>query len=439
MHKAKYLLVSLVVAGVLLFPTLASAKKINVVTATTDLAALAREVGGDRITVESIAKGYQDPHFVEAKPSFLLKLQKADLLVVVGLRAGDRLAAAADHAEPAMPRSRSAATGYLDMSQFAQILEIPTGPGDARDGRRASAGQSALLARSGERPPHGQGARATSSARCDRRTRPTSQQRYADFDKRLTDAEKRWDAEMAPYQGPQGGHLSPLLAELLRAFRPGRGRTTSSRGRAFRRRPPHARSDQHDEAREHQADPGRAVLRPADAQFDRAARPAARCWCCCRRWAATRKSTNYFQLFDYDINLLVERVQASSQIRTLDGRILHFCCAPFVASLILTGIHAYLGVHVVERGVIFVDLVAGADRGARRDHRGARRACDPHGRGVVLDQPGVHVHRRGGLLDHRADTTRAYPAGGHHRHLLRGGVGGGDSGDEQVRPARPST
>ena len=46
------------------------AKKLNVVTATTDLAALAQEVGGDKISVESIAKGYQDPHFVEAKPSF---------------------------------------------------------------------------------------------------------------------------------------------------------------------------------------------------------------------------------------------------------------------------------------------------------------------------------------------------------------------------------
>src|SRR6185503_14720719 len=62
-----------------------AAAKLNVVTTTQDLAALAREVGGDRITVESIAKGYQDPHFVEAKPSYLLRLMKADLLVVVGL------------------------------------------------------------------------------------------------------------------------------------------------------------------------------------------------------------------------------------------------------------------------------------------------------------------------------------------------------------------
>src|SRR4030088_1837991 len=65
-------------------PSIAAAKKLNVVTATTDLASLAQEVGGDKINVESIAKGYQDPHFVEAKPSFLLKLRRADLLIVVG-------------------------------------------------------------------------------------------------------------------------------------------------------------------------------------------------------------------------------------------------------------------------------------------------------------------------------------------------------------------
>src|SRR2546428_13153032 len=58
--------------------------KLNVVTTTEDLAAIAREVGGDHVTVDSIAKGYQDPHFVEAKPSFILKLQRADILILVG-------------------------------------------------------------------------------------------------------------------------------------------------------------------------------------------------------------------------------------------------------------------------------------------------------------------------------------------------------------------
>ena len=58
---------------------------VNVVASTEDLADLTRQVGGDKVKVESIARGYQDPHFVEAKPSFILKLAKADLLVVVGL------------------------------------------------------------------------------------------------------------------------------------------------------------------------------------------------------------------------------------------------------------------------------------------------------------------------------------------------------------------
>src|SRR3977135_3437272 len=104
----------------------AEAKKINVVTATTDMAALAQEVGGDRISVESIAKGYQDPHFVEAKPSFLLKLRQADLLIVVGLQLE------IGWLPPLITQSGNAriqvgANGYLDASQFAEILDIPTG------------------------------------------------------------------------------------------------------------------------------------------------------------------------------------------------------------------------------------------------------------------------------------------------------------------------
>ena len=48
--------------------------KLNVMATTEDLGSIAREVGGEKIAVDSIAKGYQDPHFVEAKPSFILKL-----------------------------------------------------------------------------------------------------------------------------------------------------------------------------------------------------------------------------------------------------------------------------------------------------------------------------------------------------------------------------
>src|SRR5260370_14889668 len=79
------LLLSAFALGMCAIPT-GAAGKIKIVTATSDLAALAQEVGGDRVEVDSIAKGYQDPHFVEAKPSYLLKLRRADLLVVVGLQ-----------------------------------------------------------------------------------------------------------------------------------------------------------------------------------------------------------------------------------------------------------------------------------------------------------------------------------------------------------------
>src|SRR3981189_2139382 len=99
--------------------------KVTVMTTVEDLASIAREVGGDRVTVESIARGYQDPHFVEAKPSFILKLQKADLLVVVGreLEIG--------WLPPLIQQSRNGkiqpgAQGYLDASLTAQILEIPS-------------------------------------------------------------------------------------------------------------------------------------------------------------------------------------------------------------------------------------------------------------------------------------------------------------------------
>jgi zinc/manganese transport system permease protein len=59
---------------------------------------------------------------------------------------------------------------------------------------------------------------------------------------------------------------------------------------------------------------------------------------------------------------------------------LHFLLAPFIASLILTGIHAYLGVHVVERGVVFVDLAL-AQIAALGTTVAVLYGFDPHGRG----------------------------------------------------------
>src|SRR6195256_6195672 len=113
-------------AGGGLRPATPARAALNVITTTEDLASIAREVGGDKIKVESLSRGYQDPHFVEAKPSFVFKLNKADLLVVVGreLEIG--------WLPPLITQARNAkiqpgADGYLDASLNAKILEIPTG------------------------------------------------------------------------------------------------------------------------------------------------------------------------------------------------------------------------------------------------------------------------------------------------------------------------
>src|SRR5213080_5050696 len=120
--KLQLKILILFLCGILLIPSMAAARKLKVITTLTDLAALTQEVGGDKVNVESLAKGYQDPHFVEPKPSFLLKLRQADLLIVVGLQLE------IGWLPPLITQSGNSriqvsAPGYLDASQFAEILE----------------------------------------------------------------------------------------------------------------------------------------------------------------------------------------------------------------------------------------------------------------------------------------------------------------------------
>src|SRR5688572_15857047 len=58
--------------------------QLRVVTTTPDLAALAREIGGNAITVTALAKPTEDPHFVDAKPSHIVTLNRADMLIEGG-------------------------------------------------------------------------------------------------------------------------------------------------------------------------------------------------------------------------------------------------------------------------------------------------------------------------------------------------------------------
>src|SRR3954462_10572113 len=63
------------------FLPLAAHAKLNVVATTSDFGAIAQEIGGDQITLLTLAKPTEDPHFVDAKPSFIVKLNHADVLI----------------------------------------------------------------------------------------------------------------------------------------------------------------------------------------------------------------------------------------------------------------------------------------------------------------------------------------------------------------------
>jgi ABC-type Zn uptake system ZnuABC Zn-binding protein ZnuA len=163
------------------------------------MAALASEVGGDRIEVESIAKGYQDPHFVEAKPSFLLKLRKADLLILVGLQLEIGWLPPLI-TQSGNPRIQVGAPGYLDASEFAEILEKPTGVVTRAMGDVHPLGNPHywLDPENGRRIARGIEMKLTEMRPGDA---AYFEQRFQDFSQRLTTAEKKWDAEMQPFHG----------------------------------------------------------------------------------------------------------------------------------------------------------------------------------------------------------------------------------------------
>jgi ABC-type Zn uptake system ZnuABC Zn-binding protein ZnuA len=173
--------------------------EIKVITTTQDLAAIVSEIGGDKVSVDSIAKGYQDPHFVEAKPSFILKLHSANLLVVVGRELEVAWLPAL------ITQSRNAAiqpgaAGYLDASQTAKILDIPTGQITRAMGDVHPQGNPHywLDPGNGRQIAKAVQAKLSDLSRADA---AYFAQRFTDFDRRLTDAEKRWKATMAPYKG----------------------------------------------------------------------------------------------------------------------------------------------------------------------------------------------------------------------------------------------
>lgn len=100
--------------------------KLNVVATTADIAALVTVVAGDSVNLSQIAKGSQDPHYIEAKPSFMVKMRDADLVITNGLSLEigwlPTLIKGARN-----PNISTGSKGYLDLGLLITPIEKPTG------------------------------------------------------------------------------------------------------------------------------------------------------------------------------------------------------------------------------------------------------------------------------------------------------------------------
>jgi zinc/manganese transport system substrate-binding protein len=189
---------TLLLASLLAAPGPAAAA-LRVVTTTEGLAALAREVGGDRVAVQSLSRGVQDPHFVDANPVLAVKLRDADLLVDVGLELE------IGWLPPLVNQSRNAdiqpgGRRRLTAASAVQVLDVPTGPvdrsrGDLHPGgnphfltdpRRGVQVARAIAARLGELDPDGAAG---------------YQARAAAFAGRIDAALAAWRAQLQPLAG----------------------------------------------------------------------------------------------------------------------------------------------------------------------------------------------------------------------------------------------
>ncbi len=131
-------------AALLCLLSLPARADLTVVTTVPDLAALAKAVGGDKASVTSLALPTQDPHFLDAKPSQVLLLNRADLLIAVGLELEigwlPTLQQGARNS-----RILAGNPGFLDASQLVKVLDVPTGQVDRSQGDIHSRGSPHYL------------------------------------------------------------------------------------------------------------------------------------------------------------------------------------------------------------------------------------------------------------------------------------------------------
>ena len=192
-------LIRIALASVLALLAAPALARPRVVTTTEGLAALAREVVGDRALVESLSRGRQDPHFVDANPLFAVKLRDADLLLDVGLELE------VGWLPPLVNQSRNAriqpgGPGRLTAGSVVTVLDLPAGPVDRSGGDIHPAGNPHFLS-DPRRAVQVADAIAERLVVLDPAGAATYRARAADFAKRIELARARWAALLAPVKG----------------------------------------------------------------------------------------------------------------------------------------------------------------------------------------------------------------------------------------------
>jgi ABC-type Zn uptake system ZnuABC Zn-binding protein ZnuA len=109
----------MIIAGLVAFALSSAGATIRVVTSLPDLAEFVQHVGGEKVTVDFIVRGNQNPHFIEVKPSYMMKLKSADLFFVVGMDLEI-------WAPQIIDGSRNTSLTVVDLSKNIQKLEVPS-------------------------------------------------------------------------------------------------------------------------------------------------------------------------------------------------------------------------------------------------------------------------------------------------------------------------
>ncbi len=176
--------------------------KLRIVSSLPDFAAIAEEIGGDKVEVTSLAKGYQDPHFVDGKPSFIVTLNRADLLIHNGLELEigwlPPLITGARN-----PKILPNNIGNLDCSTLiSNILEVPTTKVDRSMGDIHPGGNPHYMLdpRNGIAVARGIADRLK---QIDPKNAFYYNERLEDFTRRLSAKIKEWDEKLAPYRRTQ--------------------------------------------------------------------------------------------------------------------------------------------------------------------------------------------------------------------------------------------